>query len=84
MGRILRLSALALIALWAVACADHAPPPIATARMPQLVDCNVIIFFQIGSHALDATARRVLDEVVAVARTGWRPRTPGCGPERHR
>jgi len=47
--------------------------------MPQLVDRNFIVFFQTGSHALDASARRVLDEAAAVARTGWRPRIQVAG-----
>lgn len=79
MGRILRLPALALVALGAVACADRAPPPVATAPAPQLVDRNFIVFFPTGSHALDASARQVLDEAAAVARTGWRPRVQVAG-----
>jgi outer membrane protein OmpA-like peptidoglycan-associated protein len=79
MGRILRLSAFALVALGAVACADDMPPPVAAAPRPQLVERNFIVFFQTGSHHLDAAARQVLDEAAAVARSGWRPRIQVAG-----
>lgn len=79
MGRILRLLALAFVALGVIACADHALPPVVTAPAPQLVDRNFIVFFQTGSHALNASARQVLDETAPVARTGWRPQIQVAG-----